>query len=63
MDVPGLSGRHEEREDDKRWPERQMEEDEEELGVTRVGMISNAARTTVRFPQGTLSTSVGRLFR
>lgn len=63
MEVPGLSGRHEEREDKKRWPERQTKEDEEELGVTRVGINSKAARVTGRFPRGTLRTSVGRLFR
>lgn len=50
---------NEEREDEKRWPERQMEEDEEELGATRVQIISNAVRATIRYPRGTLRTSVG----
>lgn len=29
MEVPGLPGRKEEKEDEKRWPETQMREDEE----------------------------------
>lgn len=29
MEVPGQSGRNEEREEEERWPEGQMEKDEE----------------------------------